>query len=145
MKITDGLLGEHALFYPLFDRSAALAVEARTSEEVSLLMALLAPAIHTHAELEDDLLFPALARAGLGEGPVQVMRAEHVEIEAMIRETLQARGVDDARESFMRLLDFLADHFRREEAVVFPLSQQLGQEALLELGERWKERRGFQD
>ncbi len=143
MKITDGLLGEHALFYPLFDRAAALGLEAGSVEEVRLAMALIAPAIESHAELEDDLLFPALARAGIGEEPLRVMAAEHTEISAMIRATLRETDITEAKNSLLGILDLLAEHFRREEQIVFPLAGSLGDETLERLGAEWMRRRGL--
>ncbi len=69
------------------------------------------------------------------------MRAEHAEIEAMISATLRARDVVSARGACLRLIDFLTDHCRREEMLLFPMSEGLGDTVLEELGERWKERR----
>jgi iron-sulfur cluster repair protein YtfE (RIC family) len=143
LKITDGLLGEHALFYPLFDRAAALVAESGTLTEVIQVLALLTPAILSHAEIEDELLFPELERAGIGEMPVRVMRSEHEDIDALIQRVRRARAHAEARETFLELLELLEDHFRKEETVLFPMSRKLGDDTLERLGCEWERRRGL--
>lgn len=143
MKITDGLLGEHALFYPLFDRAAALVAESGSLPEVIQVLALLTPAILSHAELEDELLFSELERAGIGEMPVRVMRDEHADIDALIQRVRRAKALLEARESFVELLDLLEDHFRKEETILFRMSRKLGDDTLERLGCDWERRRGL--
>jgi len=60
VKLTDALLGEHAIIYSLFDHLESLFEQTEDLGELKRLSGLLAAAVASHAEVEDDLLFPAL-------------------------------------------------------------------------------------
>jgi len=142
MKLTDALLGEHAVLYDLFD----LARDSIANDDdltalrgtVSVLKRLLV----SHAETEEALLFPAL-KPHLGEmGPLAVMHAEHEEIIGL----LEAAGGDGDAESIKsaiaRLLYVTRDHFQKEEQVLFAMARQfIDEEALSALGDQWADRR----
>jgi len=144
MKLTDGLLGEHALFYSLFARADALLSEPGSLEQLTATASLLRDAVVSHASLEETLLFAALAERGLSGGPLNVMRAEHEEIEAIATELPASKTADDARRGLRQLLSILREHFQREEKLLFPMSEKiLGAEKLTELGARWALARGL--
>jgi hemerythrin-like domain-containing protein len=125
--------------------------------------AMLAAALVPHAQIENEILFPAL-EAEIGEhGPTRVMREEHALIEGMlaqmqtVRELTQAHDdiegklaqlpnvtrVDEARTLVYDLLYAAREHFAKEENVLFPMAEQLlSERALDELGAQWAERRG---
>jgi iron-sulfur cluster repair protein YtfE (RIC family) len=144
MKITEGLLGEHALSQALFDRVEAIADDAQTLAELVLAASVLSSAVLSHAQLEDEVLFPALAEGGQVEGPLNVMRAEHKEIELLAAAVSSSVTLEEAREVVLRLLDVLREHFGKEEQVLFPMCERmLGEQKLTELGARWAKRRGL--
>jgi hemerythrin-like domain-containing protein len=143
MKIIDGLLGEHALFHSTFDGLEHVLSEATSAIEIQRAVETLAPGILSHAALEDELLLPAIA-AHIPNGPTQVMRAEHREIDALTAQIARAGSLEEARDCGARLLDLLRDHFHKEEAMLFPMAEHhLDDKKLQELGQRWKARRGL--
>lgn len=109
MKITDGLLGEHALFYSLFDSIETVVQQASTALEIQRAFDAVRDAVLTHAAIEDELLL-----GDLGNGPAVVMRAEHHEIDTLATSISRARTVEEARELAGRLIDLLRDHFHKE-------------------------------
>lgn len=143
MKITEGLLGEHALSYALFDQVESIADGAKSLQELVAAESLLSSAVMSHASLEDEVLFPALVERGHAEGPLDVMRAEHKEIELLAGAVRASLTLEEAREVMYRLLDTLREHFGKEERILFPMCERLlGEQKLRELGERWAKRRG---
>jgi len=82
MILTEALLGEHAVFYAQFDHLVQTVPGVGDLTIIQAQTALIASALATHAQLEEDLLFKALD-PHLGEmGPLAVMRMEHQEIES---------------------------------------------------------------
>jgi hemerythrin-like domain-containing protein len=144
MKLTHGLLGEHALFYVLMERFEGLLDEAKDIGQLRGAADLLGAAVVSHAELEDQLLLSALEKTGQTAGPVTVMRSEHGEIEQLVRRIPAAGSLDAAREAGRALSAMLRDHFGKEEQVLFPMSEAaLGEEKLEELGARWASSRNL--
>ena len=144
MKLTDGLLGEHALFYALIDRVEQLTGEAKELPELRAAASLLERAVVTHARLEEELLLAALEEKGHVGGPMAIMRAEHEEIHGMVTALPGLKTLDEVKEALASLLEMLRNHFRNEEAFLFPLSEGLlGEGALTELGARWAVERGL--
>jgi hemerythrin-like domain-containing protein len=142
MKITDGLLGEHAIFYQLFDALDDVLDRATSSGEIQRAFDAVTPAILSHAELEDEQLFSQIGR---GEaGIIAVMRSEHREIETVARGLSRTTTLAQTQSDARRLLDMLRDHFRREEEVLFPLCETALDASELEaFGERYKRERGL--
>lgn len=138
MKITDALLGEHAIFYLLFDELERLVGNDAPLEVQRALARTIGHALLSHAKLENELLFPALGDIP----PVQVMRREHDSIDALfMRLGDEAPAVFAAAVS--HVLDFTRDHFHKEEAVLFPFADRnLEATAQDELARRWGELRG---
>lgn len=81
-------------------------------------------ALDAHIEAEDDVLFPAMARAVGDESLTEVFRAEHREIQALRQALLAARrdgsGIEQVSAIALRLADLLGHHMRREDAMLFP-------------------------
>ncbi len=139
MKLTDGLLGEHAVLYTLFDRVESIVDRAERLEEVQTAIALLGTAVLSHGEVEETLLFCRL-EAG---APVVMLRAEHREIERLLQGIPTVRELEVARDAVYALLSVLRNHFHREEHLLFPICEsELGEQKLRELGAHWAERRG---
>jgi hemerythrin-like domain-containing protein len=75
--------------------------------------------------MEEQILFPIFEeRSGLppNEGPTEVMRGEHREIERLLAEILQSIGdpaklPDQARAAFHEILE---EHHRNEEGMLYP-------------------------
>lgn len=142
MKITEGLLGEHALCYSLFEHVESIAEEAETLAELIATERVLSSAVTSHAAVENDILFPALlARLDIAD-QLEVLRADHKEIELLGGSVRESMTLEEAREVLLRMVEALREHFHREDHVLFPLCERmLRPEELMELGQRWAERR----
>ena len=143
MRITEALLGEHGALNALFDRIEASADAAADGSAVRAMAGMLAAALVSHAEIENDLLFDAMEAApAAARAPIVAMREEHGDIEDTVAE---AADTPDAARAGALLRDAVAlarDHFAREEHLLFPLANQvLGDAALEELGAAWGTRR----
>ncbi|MBI3738739.1 MAG: hemerythrin domain-containing protein [Chloroflexi bacterium] len=159
MKITDALKGEHGVFYAQFQ----FINDSLSSANLSIIQslgAMLAAALVPHAQIENEILFPALEEKIGESGPTQVMRMEHAEIEARLRELKDLKGahdeiegalaklpeidkVDFARRTVQDILYTAREHFAKEENVLFPMAEQMLDERTQELlGLEWAKRRG---
>jgi iron-sulfur cluster repair protein YtfE (RIC family) len=142
MTITNFLLGEHAVFYAQFDNIEARLPEAESLPQVKSLGGMLAAALASHAQLENELLFDALDPHFGGSGPVAVMRAEHEQIEGTLDQIPAAEELDRAKSLLLHTITLARQHFAKEEQVLFPMAQQvLDDQTLSELGAQWAERR----
>lgn len=142
MRVTDALLGEHAVFYALFDQVEAVASSAGAVTQVEAATAVLSVVVGSHAALEDELLFAALESRIGKEGPLLVMRAEHEEMERALEKIEDARDLEQAAGYIHEALRVARDHFRKEEKVLFPMAEQmLDEPTLVRLGEIWADAR----
>ena len=142
MKLTDALLGEHAVIRELFDYVREKAGTSRDVREIHGAVSVLERLLLSHAQAEEDLLFPRL-EPHLGQtGPLAVMRSEHREIDGLV-ETAKGEADPAALASVIdRLLDLALGHFQKEEAVLFAMARQFLDEATLtDLGDQWAARR----
>ncbi len=138
MKVTDALLGEHGVLYAHFDRIEAVAAAATTLTQIQEVTVVLSAVVLSHANLEEELLFPALEAHMGTTGPLAVMRTEHDEIEHAVRQIEEARNLDDGANCVARALNILRDHFQKEEEVLFSIARQtLDEETQIRLGKAW--------
>ncbi len=141
MKITDALLGEHGLFYALFEQIEQSIAGA--GEDLPALTRALAGLLGSHAILEEEHLFPAL-QPQVGEmGPLAVMEMEHRQIEGLLESILGTTDIDTLKGETRALLDITTEHFAKEEGVLFHMAEQFLDESLLhQLGDAWAKARG---
>lgn len=93
-----------------------------------------------HHAKEERSLFPAMARAGVPDGPggpIGIMLEEHAEGRALIG-ALAASGAAPRAASARRYVDLLRAHIDKENGVLFPLA-----DAVLDDGARWALGREF--
>ena len=143
IRITDALLGEHGVIYPLLDHLAG--TPFTSGAEARAQAAFLAAGLGSHARIEDELLFAQLeAHLGAEAGPLAVMRREHEEIENVLAHLEKADAPGEARQLATHLVQLARQHFAKEEQVLFPMAEQLlGEQVLRDLGEQWAaQRRG---
>ena len=144
MRITDALLGEHGIFYLLFqDIEQALPA----IENLAILQNRIAPlafSLEAHASLEDELLFIALEpHLGTQGGPLAVMRHEHDQIVSLLERIPSAPDLAQARALAAQMIEVSRGHFRKEEQVLFRMAQKfLDEDELSALGAKWSARRG---
>jgi hemerythrin-like domain-containing protein len=143
MKIIEALLGEHGAFYAQFAHLEQAIPAAEDAAQIREQAALLAAALGSHANLENELLFAALDPHLGPMGPLAVMRMEHDEIESALTGAQEAENVEEARTLLTRVIRVAREHFAKEERVLFPMALQvLDAETLDRLGEQWASRRG---
>lgn len=122
--VTDYLVWDHRRMEKLLEEAQTAASSGRW-EDAHLLASRYATALRRHADLEDEVLFPAYEKAcgGFGDGPTAHMRDEHVQIRRGIDSLLlavQARdaaAVGDADELLRRVA---IEHHTKEEEILFP-------------------------
>ena len=143
MKVTEALLGEHAVFYAQFDYLEKNIPSAKDLTLVKSQGAMLTAALATHAHLEDELLFTALeSHLNPQSGPLAVMRMEHNEIESSLGRLQEVQSLTEARNLLLLTIQTARAHFAKEEQVLFPMAvQMLEANALNQLGAKWAEAR----
>ena len=143
MKLTDALLGEHAVFYILFNQIEELAGVEGSMAQIRAANTVLAAIVESHAGIEEELLFPALEpHLGREGGPLAVMRAEHEEIARLLWRIEEAEHEPEAMAAVEAALAQCREHFGKEEQVLFPMAIQfLDEDTLLRLGRSWAEAR----
>ena len=140
--MTDALLGEHAVFYAIFDHVEQAVLSVRAAREVNSIAALLSSVLVPHAKLENDYLFASLDPYLGSPGPLAVMRQEHEEIERALAELSKIQDLGRLKSRLLHVLRSVRDHFKKEELVLFPMAEQrLGADVLDELGARWADAR----
>ncbi len=140
VKLTDALLGEHGIFYAFFDQVEAVTATATSVTQIREATVALSAVVLSHANLEEELLFPALETHLGTTGPLAVMRTEHEEIEHALRQIEAAQDLEDGADCVARALSTLRDHFRKEEVVLFSIARQtLDEETQIRLGKAWAE------
>lgn len=144
MRITEALLGEHAVFYAQFDHLEQTVPTAPTLGRIQGQATLLAAALASHAGLEEELLFSNLEPHLGPAGPLAVMRIEHDQIETLLNQVPEARDIGQAQRLLLQVVQVARNHFAKEEQILFPLAEQvLGGSKLAELATQWAGRRGL--
>ncbi len=128
--LIDRLSAEHAELLPWTERVLELAVGAGSDLRNAIAdhAAKIGGALDQHIAHEDEVLFPAYARASGAEGLVAQFEAEHRDIEALRDELLAACERADPRrlgEIAPRVAELLGDHMRREDLMLFPSAREV--------------------
>ena len=144
MLITDALLGEHGVFYLLFQDIEQALPTLDSPAALRNRIAPLALSLEAHASLEDELLFTALEpHLGTQGGPLAVMRHEHDQIVSLLERIPSAPDLVQARALAAQMIEVSRGHFRKEEQVLFRMAQKfLDEETLSVLDAKWSARRG---
>lgn len=143
MKVTDALLGEHAVMHAQFEFLEENLPSLNDLAQVKSLGAMLAAALASHAYLEDELLFLALeVHMNPASGPLAVMRMEHEEIESRLEGLQEVQDLAEAQNLLLHAIQIARAHFAREEQILYPVAAQMLHADTLELvGTKWAERR----
>lgn len=143
VKITDALLGEHAVLYDLFGHLRDTAETGADTAEIRAAFAVVDRLLRSHARIEEELLFPRLDSHLGPSGPLAVMRSEHRGMEELLDTAREETDIASLKSLIGRLLELVDGHFRKEEMVLFGMARKfLGDETLSELGEQWAAARG---
>lgn len=142
MKITDAFLGEHAIFYAQFDHIEQTIPVADSVAHIKTQGTMLATALTSHAQLEEELLFKTLEPHIGPMGPLAVMRADHNEIEQSFESLPTTQELSQAQALLLSVISVARNHFAIEEQVLYPIAHQtLTSEILSDLGSQWAELR----
>ena len=138
MKLTDALRGEHAVIYQLFEHVRETLAGSDDLHDIRGVVAVMERILLSHAQIEERLLFPNL-EPHLGQrGPLEVMRAEHREIDELFDAARKETDVGALKTVVGELLDLANDHFAKEEQALFAMAQQvLDDGELTALGDAW--------
>jgi iron-sulfur cluster repair protein YtfE (RIC family) len=128
--LIDQLSAEHAELLPCTDKLLDLATNTgpELCEAIESYAAKLQAPLEIHIAQEDDVLFPAYARASGGEGLVAQFRAEHRDILALRDELLVACTNGDGGKLgaiASQFAELLGDHMRREDMMLFPSAREV--------------------
>lgn len=89
---------------------------------------LFANELESHLQGEETILFPAFEQAtGMTSGPTQVMRGEHEQMRAMVKDlssALSAKNKDEYLGLSETLMILMQQHNMKEEMMLYPMSQQ---------------------
>lgn len=142
MMLTDALRGEHAVLYALFAHVGETIRKTDDPRALDGAVSVLERLLGSHAQVEEDLLFPRL-EPHLGEaGPLAVMRAEHERIDGFLAAAKRTDDPAALKSVISQLLQLAYMHFRKEESVLFQIAERFLSPAMLtEMGDRWAERR----
>lgn len=142
MNLLQALLGEHGALYAMFEHLEQAMTDEATLEGCRAKVALLRSVLLSHAQIEDELLFPALEGAIGPHGPLAVMRMEHDRIEEALGWLSQVESASETRQLLGEVLSFTRAHFAKEEQALFQIASEHLDPGLLEdLARRWAERR----
>jgi hemerythrin-like domain-containing protein len=112
-------------------------IMARDDSGLAPFAAYLAEEVMHHFAVEEQALFPLLARhLSPEQGPLAVMNAEHIafrELLADLTTAVRAGNLDAQRTHAAELVELLRGHIAKEDQVLFPMAARLLSPA--ELGE----------
>jgi len=142
MKLTDALLGEHAVIYAIFDYAERAVPGLATLGEVQTVARMMVATLGSHARVEEQLLFPALDTQLGPAGPLAVMRQEHEDIDEALEAAVGADSREVAARSIRDAIRIARSHFSKEERVLFMLAHRsLSEQELDRLGDQWSDLR----
>lgn len=100
-------------------------------------------ALEVHAQLEEEIFYPAAREGGIDAGVMDKNVPEHNQMRSYI-ERLRGLSADDPEfdQTLMELMRAVIHHVAEEETVLLPLAEQrLGEERLHQLGAQMTQRR----
>ena len=123
MRLTDRLNAEHEVFLVQLETLAGMVERGEPAAALRAVALAIGAALERHRDVEDRELFPAILRVyGSGFPPIQVMQAEHREIQQCLEGI--ASGDDRTVVLVRRLIDVLSQHIAKETQVLFPMAEQ---------------------
>ncbi len=142
MRITDALRAEHAIYLGVFAEIERAVPRLATIGELRTMAAIIERVLAPHAAAENNLAFLALDHVLSDQGQLQRLYHEHKEIDERLKQVHSVSNCGEARRLLLASIGASREHFRLEEAEVFPLlEKRLKPETLRELGQKWRERR----
>lgn len=104
-------------------------IDGASAAHLADFLAFLQGEVREHFALEEEFLFPALARhRNLAQGPLAVMEAEHEEFRALLAASADALRADDAERAAITagsIVALLRAHIDKEDHVLFPMARRI--------------------
>jgi hemerythrin-like domain-containing protein len=123
MKITERLKVEHGVFLFQLDHLEKLVQSKAPPQILKAVVEAIASAEEHHTEIEDRLLFPALAKAAGRELPLLVKsEREHYEVRTLVG-SIRSGSFDEA--TVTAFIDLMRKHLEREIHDVFTLIEDM--------------------
>lgn len=121
--VTQLLMMDHLEAMALFDRYR----EAIGGPERALVLSRLTNALAIHMRVEEELVYPAAARAAGNAAMARHAEEEHADAKNLMGQLHDVRSVPDAeRRVVEELRQLIATHVEEEETVFFPRMRQAG-------------------
>ncbi len=99
-------------------------------------------ALDVHAQIEEEIFYPALREVASGNETLAQSVSEHTEMRRLIAQLRDMRADDaDYERTFMELMREVIHHVAEEETVLLPIAEHRLADRLGELGARMTERR----
>lgn len=137
-SITAMIRMDHTHVMAVFHRYKATTSAARKSALVRNACL----ALEVHAQLEEEIFYPALREAGLGGEVLEKSTPEHGEMRKLIERLRASRpGEPGFDETFLALMRSVIHHVADEETVLLPQAEQALRDRLGELGMQMTKRR----
>ena len=143
MRITDRLKAEHGVFLRQLKTLERLCAEGAPGEALAAAVRTIAEAEAHHSELEDRVLYPALARVvGEGHPGLRAVAAEHARLREMSEAILGGRAAGGDVAEYARLA---REHFEHEIHGVFVTAEEWIDDADLERMANWNVDHTFEE
>jgi len=137
-SITSMIRMDHTHVMAVFHRYKSTTSDARKSALVRNACL----ALEVHAQLEEEIFYPALRQAGAGGDALEKSVPEHAEMRHLIDRLRASQpgepGFDD---TFLALMRAVIHHVADEETVLLPAAERLLHDRLGELGMQMTRRR----
>jgi hemerythrin superfamily protein len=136
--ITKMIRADHSHVMVIFHRFNA---EASADKKLAIVKAACL-AIEIHAQLEEEIFYPALREVDGGNEVLAKSKPEHDEMRRLMAELREMEAGDAALdETFMSLMREVLHHVADEETVLLPAAERLLADRLSELGAQMTRRR----
>ena len=136
------LTADHAEVKELFAQyNELVAADGDDSEQRAELVEMICQSLTAHAQIEEEIFYPAARQVVTDEGLLDEAAQEHAEAKGLIQE-LQSMSPNDAEydSTVLRLQHAVEHHVQEEESELFPQVKRAGLD-LMDLGEQMEERK----
>ena len=136
------LAADHAEVKELFAQyNELVAADGDDSEQRAELVEIICQSLTAHAQIEEEIFYPAARQVVTDEGLLDEAAQEHAEAKELIQE-LQSMSPNDAEydSTVLRLQHAVEHHVQEEESELFPQVKRSGLD-LMDLGEQMEERK----
>jgi len=115
-------IADHTHIERLINRFVEAIEKQQPLAQQQLIFKLLKTDFMHHMKWEEAVLFALYdATSGLRSGPTRMLRAEHAEIELMIRSLEKEQDKGYSETTVFRLADFIREHAEKEKAILYPV------------------------